>query len=144
MERNALGGSAATAPLPPGAAPLSVDRVSTVRVVPGDATDPYALRVTTSTDGDVGIVSAGGELDAHSAGRLREACDDVFARGHAAVVLDLGEISFIDSSGLSVLIYAYKEALDRDASLSLRSPSAAVTRLLEITGQAERFLGPAV
>lgn len=107
-----------------------------------DATDPHALRVATSTEGDVGLVSAGGELDANSAGRLREACDQLFARGHSTVVVDLAGISFIDSSGLSVLIYAYKEANERNGGLTVRSPSAAVTRLLEMTGQTERFLSP--
>lgn len=108
------------------------------------SSDPHALHVATSTEGDVGVVSAGGELDANSAGRLREACDEVLARGHSAVVVDLAGITFIDSSGLSVLIYAYKQAGERDGSLTVRSPSAAVTRLLEMTGQSERFLGPEV
>ena len=106
-----------------------------------DAVDPNELTVVTSTDGDAGVVQAVGELDANSAERLRAALDEVFAGGHPAVVIDLEGISFIDSSGLSVLIAAYKQASERDARLSLRSPSAAVTRLLEMTGQTERFLG---
>ena len=107
-----------------------------------DSSDPHALQVATSTEGDQGVVSASGELDANSAGHLRDACDEVFAQGQAALVLDLAGITFIDSSGLSVLIYAYKQAGERDGSLTLRSSSAAVNRLLEMTGQSERFLGP--
>lgn len=106
-----------------------------------DAVDPNELTVVTSTEGDAGIVRAVGELDANSAQHLRAAFDELFAAGHPTVVADLEGVSFIDSSGLSVLIAAYKQASARDVKLSLRSPSAAVIRLLEMTGQTERFLG---
>ena len=110
--------------------------------MPEDSNDPHALQLATSTEGDQGVVSASGELDANSAGHLRDACDEVFAQGQAALVLDLAGITFIDSSGLSALIYAYKQAGERHATLTLRSSSPAVKRLLEMTGQFERFLGP--
>ena len=106
-----------------------------------DTVDPNELTVVTSTEGDAGIVRAVGELDANSAPRLRAAFDELFEGEHPAVVVDLEGVSFIDSSGLSVLIAAYKQASARDVKLSLRSPSPAVTRLLEMTGQTERFLG---
>lgn len=66
----------------------------------------------------------------------------MFAEGNSKVVVDLAGVNFIDSSGLSALIYAYKEARERDGSLSVRSPSAVVARLLDMTGQSERFLNP--
>lgn len=108
---------------------------------PDEAVDPNELTVVTSAEGDAGVATAVGELDANSAARLRTAVDELFGGGHPEVVIDLGGVSFIDSSGLSVLIAAYKQAIDRDVRLTLRSPSAAVTRLLEMTGQTERFLG---
>jgi anti-sigma B factor antagonist len=105
-----------------------------------DPTDPQELRVERSSEGDVPVVLAAGELDAGSGDRLRGAIDDVFTEGHASVVIDTAGISFIDSSGLSVLIHAYKEASERGGTLTLRSPSDQVVRLLELTGQSERFL----
>ena len=107
-----------------------------------DPADPHELRIVTSSEDDVYVVQASGELDTRSAERLRGAIDDVFAEGHSSVVLDLGGISFIDSSGLAVLIYAYKQARDRSGSLTLRSPSATVIRLVDVTGQSDRFLNP--
>jgi anti-sigma B factor antagonist len=105
-----------------------------------DPADPHELRVERSSDGDTQVVQAAGDLDAASADRLRGAIDDVFAEGHASVVVDMSEISFIDSSGLSVLIHAYKQAADRDGTLTLRAPSDPVIRLLDLTGQRDRFL----
>jgi anti-anti-sigma factor len=49
-------------------------------------------------------------------------------------------VTFLDSSGLRVLIGAYKEAEERGGRLRLRSPSDGVVRLLEITGLADRFI----
>lgn len=106
-----------------------------------DPVDPNELTVVTSAEADAGVVTAVGELDANGTPRLRAAIDELFTSGHPTVVVDLGGVTFIDSSGLSVLIAAYKQAIDRDVRLTLRSPSAAVTRLLEMTGQTERFLG---
>lgn len=105
-----------------------------------DTTDPHELTIVRSSEGGAQIVKAAGELDASSGGRLRGALDEVFAEGHASVVVDLDGISFIDSSGLSVLIYAYKQAIERDGTLIVRSPSPTVVRLLDLAGQSERFL----
>ena len=110
--------------------------------MPEDPVDPHEFKVERSSEGDVHVVQAAGELDASSAERLRDAFDEIFAEGHSSVVVDLEGISFIDSSGLSVLIYGYKQAGKRDGTLTLRAPSAAVLRLLDLTGQRSRFLGP--
>jgi anti-sigma B factor antagonist len=105
-----------------------------------DPGDPQELRIDRSSEDGVHVVCAAGELDAASADRLRGAIDDVFAEGHTSVVLDMEDITFIDSSGLSVLIHAYKQATERQGTLTLRSPSDQVVRLLELTGQRDRFL----
>lgn len=113
-----------------------------MRDVLDDLADPHELQIVRSAEDDVQVVEAAGELDANSAARLRGALDEVFAAGHRSVVVDLEGITFIDSSGLSVLIYAYKQSTEREGRLTLRSPSATVVRLLDMTGQSERFLSP--
>lgn len=107
-----------------------------------DLAAPNELQIVRSQEGDVQVVEAAGELDASTAARLRGAFDEVFAAGHRSIIVDLERITFIDSSGLSALIYAYKQATDRAGRLTLRSPSATVVRLLDMTGQSERFLSP--
>jgi anti-sigma B factor antagonist len=53
--------------------------------------------------------------------------------GHA-VVLDLAEVTFIDSTGLSALMDAYLES-ERDGwDFSVRQPSAAVRRVVDLAG----------
>lgn len=107
-----------------------------------DAAAPHELRIVASSEDDMRVVKVVGELDASSAEHLRRALDEGFTEGHSSVVLDLGDVTFIDSSGLSVLIHAWKQANQGDGVLTLRSPSATVIRLLDIAGQTERFLSP--
>jgi anti-anti-sigma factor len=51
-----------------------------------------------------------------------------------SVVIDLSQISFLDSSGLRVLVAGNEALRARSADLVLRGPSANVRRILEVTG----------
>ena len=57
----------------------------------------------------------------------------------APLVIDLGDVFFIDSSGLRSLLGASRRAHDRNASVTLRSVGPEVARLLEITGTTGQF-----
>lgn len=76
----------------------------------------------------------GGEVDAHTAPELAAHLDPLPGDAGTDVVLDLGGVDFIDSSGLRVLVEANRTATEADRRLVLRSPSPAVQRLLEISG----------
>ncbi len=99
------------------------------------------LSVTTSAATDHTIVVVSGEVDAATSDPLRSAIFDVIEGGQPTVAIDMSEVSFIDSSGLRVLIGAYKAAESAGGKLRVGNPSEAVVRLLEITGQYERFVG---
>lgn len=60
-----------------------------------------------------------------------------------AVDVDLGEVSFIDSSGLGALVRLRKEADEQGTSLTLSNVSVATERLLQLTGLADVFDLPA-
>lgn len=98
------------------------------------------LSVTSSAAGDHTVVSVVGEVDAASADLLRAAITDVIEAGQSRVAVDMSAVSFIDSSGLRVLIAGYKAANVAGGALTVEAPSDPVTRLLEITGQLERFV----
>ena len=68
------------------------------------------LSITRSTD-DPGVVLAlAGELDVFSAPELAEQLDALAADACPRVLLDLSRLSFVDSSGVSVLVKARHEA----------------------------------
>ena len=89
---------------------------------------PRGLTVDHGTDG----IQLSGELDTASVTQLASALK---AAAHADTVsLDLAALTFIDSSGLRLLIETHQRLEDDGRRLLLRRPSQSVLRLLEISG----------
>lgn len=59
--------------------------------------------------------------------------------GGGAVVLDLGAVSFIDSSGLRALLIGQDSITQGGGQLEVVNPSTVVRRLFQITGLGEKF-----
>src|SRR5687767_6856574 len=89
-----------------------------------------ATRLDLSTGEEEGTLVLIGEIDSFTAPALA----DRLASNPRITVLDMAKVSFIDSSGLRILVQAHQTRVDTNTSLTLRSPSAAVQRLLEISG----------
>jgi anti-sigma B factor antagonist len=86
-----------------------------------------------SDGGTTTVIGIGGELDALS----RPAVEPVLLRAVAAgppVVVDLGALSFCDSTGLSLLVTTQERATAAGSTLAIRNASPRIRRLLEITG----------
>ncbi len=83
--------------------------------------------------GNVEIVSFSGSLDASVATQARKELKEVFDGGKNLVVIDLGEVSFVDSSGLSVLVTALKTARGAGGDVVLSRLSPPVRSILELT-----------
>jgi anti-anti-sigma factor len=93
---------------------------------------PSNLAIRTEVvDGDP-VVSVGGEVDLVTAGDLRQALGEALQISPRLVV-DVGQVSFIDSTGLSALADGHRRAHDAGGALILRHPSPMLKRLLEIT-----------
>lgn len=93
------------------------------------------LAVEPADDGDA--LRLVGDIDSHTAPTLEVALAELDPGRD--VVLDLGAVGFIDSSGLRVLVAGHQRFVGSDSRLVLRSPSAAVLRLLEIAGLSGEF-----
>ncbi|MCW2885450.1 MAG: anti-sigma factor antagonist [Streptosporangiaceae bacterium] len=92
------------------------------------------LWVSTRVAEPYAVVTVGGELDVASAGSLREHLVKVLRRLGPRLALDLGELSFMDSSGLSVLISCWKLARGMGGTLCVVAPPDLVKLKLRITG----------
>ena len=81
-----------------------------------------------------------GEIDHHSAVNVRSDIDElIFDIRPKKVVLDLSEISFMDSSGLGLIMGRYALIKDFEGTLSLRAPTVAVMKILTLAGM-ERMI----
>ena len=72
-----------------------------------------------------------GELDAHTATALTQAMSELPA---GEVIVDLAGVSFVDSSGLRVLLNATNRARGAGGDLVIASPQASIQRLIDISG----------
>ncbi len=89
------------------------------------------LTVTVGDD-DPPIVVADGQIDSHTSPFLDDALA-AMAPG-ARVSIDLSRVTFVDSSGLRVIVRAHKRQREGGGSLVLVAPSQTVVKLLDITG----------
>jgi anti-sigma B factor antagonist len=85
-------------------------------------------------DGPVVTIAVAGELDLATAPDLLNRVVDLIEGGHHRVVLDLRELTFCDSAGLSVLARMRKKAAQFDGALVLARPTHIVRSVLELTG----------
>lgn len=84
---------------------------------------------------DVLIVRLSGELDHHESEGLRNEWKDMMYKNAVKhVVLNLESVSFMDSSGLGVILGRYKEVLQLGGEMVVCSVSPAVNRLFEMSG----------
>ncbi len=91
------------------------------------------IRISVTAEADLVAVSVEGNLDYYTAPLFRQRIDDALEFDASVVEVRLGDINVIDSSGLSVLICAYKLTRARGGELVLRGDAETVARLLRRT-----------
>ena len=74
--------------------------------------------------------------------KLRTEIDPLLERGFERLVIDLAQVSYIDSAGLGELMRVRALAADRGTSVLIENPSKQVTAVLRLTGL-DAVLGPA-
>ncbi len=86
-------------------------------------------------DGNRLVLALNGELDLTTSGALAQALDEMLNHfPQKQVALDLGEVDFIDSSGLGVILGRYRRLNQQGRQLSLVSVKPNVRVILEIAG----------
>jgi anti-anti-sigma factor len=105
----------------------------------GRSSVPGALSIACAVDNGTASLSLEGELDLANAAALGERLSDLEDHGSTHLTVDLAGLAFIDSTGLRVLLQAHARAHERGNELILRSASAPVQRVFEVTG-AQRVL----
>lgn len=94
-----------------------------------------SLDVSTREVDGVTIVDLSGRitLGDESSGKLRETVRNLLSNGAKKILLNLGDVDYIDSSGLGELVSAYTTASNQGAKVKLLNVQAKVQDLLQIT-----------
>ena len=96
--------------------------------------DPVPMFGITVTEDAGPVIGVSGEIDLASAPYLGDALTAAIDIGHGPVIVDLAEVTFMDSTGLGVMVSAHKRLARAGRQLRLRSPSAKVTRVVTVSG----------
>lgn len=98
------------------------------------------LRVTEEdVDDQTHVLALRGELDVATVPRLADPLREAIAAGKTAVVIDLCELTFLDSTGLMVLLNGLRRVVRQGGNLVIVCTNPTVLRLFDITGTATTF-----
>ena len=102
--------------------------------MPGHAETSAEFRVDEERPvAGVVVLAVAGEVDLHVAPSLRERLHKAVDAAGRAVILDLSEVTFVDSMTLSVIVGAGKRARARQSEVRLVVPRPEIRRVFEIT-----------
>ncbi len=90
--------------------------------------------LSTSRVEDYAVVAVTGELDVYTAPALEEALGDLVDAGSVRVVVDLTGVSFMDSTGLGLLIKALKWTREHGGALHIVANTDRVLKVFKVTG----------
>jgi len=83
-------------------------------------------------------INVSGELDEHSAYLMRTTIDNIIDsyvdKGPINVNIDLSQISFMDSTGIGVLLGRYKKFANKNVIINLKNPSKNADKILKMAG----------
>jgi anti-sigma B factor antagonist len=92
------------------------------------------LSITSETRGGETIVHVGGEIDVYTAPVLREHLDEHIVAGRHHLVVDLGDVTFMASTGLGVLVGRLKLVRGSNGTLRLVCSRERILSVFSITG----------
>ena len=93
---------------------------------------PFELEVL--RNGTSARIAPAGELDIATAPELEQAIADVARNGAAELVLDLRGLTFMDSTGLRMLLQTNAQAAEQGFELSIWRGSRQIDKLFSVTG----------
>ncbi len=98
------------------------------------------FEVRASRENGRATLLVGGELDIFTAPRLEQAILEAERGEPNTLLLDFGEVEFMDSTGLRSLLAARRRAQSEGRELLLRNLRPEVGRVFEVTGTASLFV----
>ena len=98
------------------------------------------MDIEVRSQSEVKIIKLRGRLNlGESVDRMRDTFEDLVNAGAVRFVVDLGEVSMIDSSGIGLLVRCLTAAKQRTGSLKLLNPSKFAVQTLRMTGLLNLF-----
>lgn len=93
-----------------------------------------SAKLNTRQVGDVTVIDVSGRITlGEGSSVIRDAVRDLITKGHKKILLNLGDVTYIDSSGIGELVAGYTSMANAGGTLKLLSLTKRVKDLLQIT-----------
>lgn len=93
-----------------------------------------SLKLTTRQVGDVTVVDAAGRITlGEGSSAFRDTIKELVNKGHKKILVNLGDVTYIDSSGIGELVSGYTTVSNAGGQLKLLNLTKRVHDLLQIT-----------
>jgi stage II sporulation protein AA (anti-sigma F factor antagonist) len=95
------------------------------------------MEIKYETTDDCVCAELSGELDEYSAEYVRISLDDLLKDGRfskAKLVLDFSKVSFMDSTGIGMLLGRYNKFSKQEINIYIKNPTSYENRIFEMTG----------
>jgi anti-sigma B factor antagonist len=89
--------------------------------------------------GDCAVLQISGEIDLYSAPTVRQGVLELADKGAVHLIVDLTQVTFLDSTGLGVFVSCLKRLRAHDGSLALVINTEQILRIFRITGLTKVF-----
>ena len=97
------------------------------------------MELTEKKSGDICILAFEGRLDAYSANEAEKKIDALIGSGQVKMVLNLGKLEYISSSGLRVFLAQLKKARKQQGDLKLACMKPYIKEVFDIAGFTQLF-----
>ena len=94
---------------------------------------PQDATITHTIVGEAAVVHISGQMREMGADALREELDELIAAGHFKLIFDLGDVSFVSSTGLGQMMRAYRQAVGNGGYLRVVNPQPLVEEVFRFT-----------
>jgi len=79
------------------------------------------------------VLDVAGEIDVYTAPQFKEAVNTVIAAGQKHLIIDMGDVTYMDSSGFGALLSATRRLRPEGGTINLVKCNASIDRILRIT-----------
>lgn len=88
---------------------------------------------------NVSVVELNGEIDVYTSPKVKETIMGLIDSGHYALVINLENVRYIDSTGLGVLIGGLKRVREHSGAVNLVCTNPQIKKIFDITGLVKIF-----
>ncbi len=99
----------------------------------------FEVHVRASKAGSPRVVEVTGEVDVFSSHAFKAALTRELDKGNYSIVVDLSQVEYMDSTGLGVLVAAFKRARQHDGKIALFGLNRQLTKIFDMTGLCRVF-----